>query len=99
MTKEITDLINKLTEEKSSKSKLTNIDDYKAGLKAMAKALTIHSVIKRFFVVYDYLSEKFQYMETAWSEEEVNKQEMWIVESEHNNKEEARKECDRLNAL
>ncbi|WP_299129440.1 hypothetical protein [uncultured Winogradskyella sp.] len=45
MNKEITDLIEKLTKDKASNSKLTNIDDYKAGLKAMAKALTIHSVV------------------------------------------------------
>ena len=45
MTGEIKDLIEKLTEEKASKSKLTNIEDYKAGLKAMAKALTIPVVV------------------------------------------------------
>ena len=77
---------------------MKNLDDLVCDIEK-SKALTINGVIKRYVVVYDYPCESHQFMETVWTDDEINKVEMWRVKSEHKNKKQAQAECERLNAL
>ena len=55
--------------------------------------------VSRFLVVWSFRHNEYQYMETVWTDEEIQDVRIWDILSEHSTKEKAREFCEILKSL